>query len=127
MRRTVAFVVTVAALGCGAPSAPVSSSVPARVAARADVAARAASSAAPSASATPGEARDAAIKKRFGTSCRLARECQGLWGIDCDAALDGPYYYVEAQTLDVVARCGGYCDGARCTNCPPRTWTCSNP
>jgi len=90
-----------------------------------DESARLAPNATPSASATPEETRDAAIKKRFGSSCRLAAECGGTWGIDCDAAVDGPYYYVEAPSLNVVARCGGYCDGARCTSCPPRTWTCA--
>jgi hypothetical protein len=84
-----------------------------------------ASSSSASAVTPPEEARAAAIRGRFGNSCRLARECAGMWGIDCDAAVDGPFYYVEAQTLKVVARCGGYCDGARCTECPPRTWTCA--
>jgi hypothetical protein len=126
MNRRVAAFATFVALGCGAPSTPPSSTHP-HAAASADEVAHAAPSAAPSASATPEETRAAAIKGRFGTSCRLTRECAGLWGIDCDAAIDGPYYYVEAQTLKVVARCGGYCDGATCTNCPPRTWTCATP
>lgn len=50
--------------------------------------------------------------------------CGDLWGIDCEAAVDGPYDYVKADTLEIVSRCGGYCMGGRCTNCPPREWKC---
>ncbi len=88
-------------VGCGAGSTPQRFAQP-------RASAEPAMSVAPSASAvtSPEEARVAAIRARFGNSCRLARECAGMWGIDCDAALGGPFYYVEAQTLEVVARCG---------------------
>ncbi len=86
--------------------------------------------AAPSTSASPEKpspdaARDDKIRQRFGDRCRLERACGGLWGIDCDAAVDGPYYYVKPDSLEVVSRCGGYCMGGRCTNCPPKEWSCS--
>lgn len=67
----------------------------------------------------------ARVKDRFGARCTAMHACGDLWGIDCDAAVDGPYYYVRAQTLEVVAKCGGYCMGGRCTNCPPKEWTCA--
>ena len=119
------------AFGCGAPSAapraPQGAASGAAAAETEPAPASATPSASASASASPEEVRALAIQRRFGNACRLAHECGALWGIDCDTTVDGPYYYVEAQTLKVVARCGGYCDGSLCTSCPPRTWTCSNP
>ena len=66
-----------------------------------------------------------AIEKKYGSSCRFERACGALWGIDCHSAADGPYYYVKAQTLEQVSVCGGACMGGRCTNCPPKEWTCA--
>lgn len=120
MRRALFVGTAMVVLGCGATSAP--PRVAQQRASADPVASVTPSSSAP---VSPEEARVAAIKARFGNSCRLARECAGMWGIDCDAAVDGPFYYVEAQTLKVVAQCGGYCVGGRCTECPPRTWTCA--
>ncbi|CAN5641242.1 hypothetical protein BH09MYX1_BH09MYX1_59160 [soil metagenome] len=67
----------------------------------------------------------AKIKAKLGASCTFERACGALWGIDCQSASDGPYYYVKADTLDEVAACGGRCMGGRCTNCPPKEWTCA--
>lgn len=67
----------------------------------------------------------ARIKSKFGAQCRFERACGNLWGIDCQAAVDGPYYYVKAGSLEEVAGCGGMCMGGRCTNCPPKEWTCA--
>jgi hypothetical protein len=64
------------------------------------------------------------IKRQFGEKCRLERTCGDLLGIDCDAAVDGPYYYVRRDSLEVVSRCGGYCMSGTCTDCPPKAWTC---
>jgi len=66
----------------------------------------------------------ARIKKTFGESCRLERICGDLLGIDCKAAVDGPYYYVKPGSLEKVSTCGGACMGGRCTNCPPAEWDC---
>lgn len=72
--------------------------------------------------------RDRAIKAQFGDRCRLERTCGPLWGIDCEAAVDGPYYYVRprADGWVRITVCGGACMGGRCTNCPPKNegWTC---
>lgn len=72
--------------------------------------------------------RDAAIKARFGQQCRLERTCGPLWGVDCGAAADGPYFYVRVKPtgFDEITTCGGACMGGRCTNCPPKNegWTC---
>ena len=80
---------------------------------------------APATSAAPTAALAAKITSTFGDSCHFERACGKLLGIDCDAAADGPYYYVKADTLEKVASCGGYCMGGRCTNCPPKEWTCA--
>jgi hypothetical protein len=45
-------------------------------------------------------------------------------GVDCKAAVDGPYYYVRRESLEVVSTCGGACMRG-CTNCPPSDWTCA--
>lgn len=74
------------------------------------------------------EERDVAIRARFGSECSLERTCGPLWGIDCHAATDGPYYYVRPtdRALVELTVCGGACMGGRCTNCPPKNegWTC---
>lgn len=64
------------------------------------------------------------IKERFGADCRLERTCGDLLGVDCKAAVDGPYYYAQKSDLKTVATCGGACMGGRCTDCPPKAWTC---
>lgn len=79
----------------------------------------------PTSSVAQTPALAAKIKKQFGDHCRFERACGALWGIDCDAAVDGPYYYVKAETMEKVASCGGNCMGGRCTNCPPKEWTCA--
>lgn len=43
----------------------------------------------------------------LGADCRLDRSCNGLIGIDCNQAADGPYYYIAEQSKEVVATCGG--------------------
>jgi hypothetical protein len=64
------------------------------------------------------------LEQRFGPHCHLERTCGSLLGVDCNSASDGPYYYVRAGSLEVVSRCGGFCMGGRCTDCPPKEWTC---
>lgn len=66
----------------------------------------------------------AAVIDAFGTACRLERICGALWGVDCGAATDGPYLYVEPQSLEVVATCGGACMTQPCLDCPPQGWVC---
>lgn len=63
------------------------------------------------------------IKRQFGERCKYERSCGDLIGVDCDAAVDGPYYYVRRDSLEVVSRCGGACMRG-CTDCPPKAWTC---
>lgn len=68
----------------------------------------------------------AQIRRTFGERCRFERACgPELIGVDCDAAVDGPYYYVRRGSLEVVSRCGGFCMSGTCTDCPPKGWTCA--
>jgi hypothetical protein len=77
----------------------------------------------------PDAARDAAIRARFGGGCHLERTCGPIWGVDCGAAVDGPYYYVRPTPTELhqITICGGACMGGRCTDCPPKKegWTCT--
>ncbi len=66
----------------------------------------------------------AEVQKKFGERCRLERSCGELLGIDCGAAVDGPYFYAQKSDLKVISTCGGACMVGRCTNCPPAKWTC---
>lgn len=67
----------------------------------------------------------AKIREQFGERCSYERACGELIGVDCQSAVDGPYYYVRRDSLEVVSRCGGYCRGNPCTECPPKGWTCA--
>lgn len=71
------------------------------------------------------QALDARIKQQFGSHCRYERTCGDMVGADCNAAADGPYYYVDKKTLKKISTCGGACMGGRCTNCPPKGWKCA--
>lgn len=75
----------------------------------------------PTAEASPELAEK--IKRTFGDNCRYERACNELIGVDCNAAVDGPYYYVRRDSLAVVSTCGGACMRG-CTDCPPPGWTC---
>jgi hypothetical protein len=67
----------------------------------------------------------ARVKQQFGERCRPERSCGDMLGVDCDAAVDGPYYYVAQTDLKVVSRCGGACMSGGCTECPPKAWSCA--
>jgi hypothetical protein len=130
MRRSPLVLSWIALFGCDstpAPQGPEAAPLPAPPpAASTAPTTSAGSAAAPASSSPPADAsRDARIRQRFGERCRLERACGELWGIDCEAAVDGPYYYVKPSTLEIVSRCGGFCMGGRCTNCPPREWKCA--
>lgn len=62
--------------------------------------------------------------KKYGNNCRVERTCGNIVGIDCQSNLDGPYYYVDSDSGDIISTCGGACMGGQCTNCPPSGWDC---
>lgn len=129
MRRSPLALLWIALFGCNptpAPQGPEAAPLPTPPPAASAAPSASTSAAAPSTSSAPppDASRDERIRQRFGERCRLERACGELWGVDCDAAVDGPYYYVKRDTLEVVSKCGGFCMGGRCTNCPPREWKC---
>ena len=67
--------------------------------------------------------RDKRIQETFGERCKFERECGDMIGVDCGAAVDGPYYYAKKDTLEKISTCGGACRGG-CTDCPPKGWSC---
>ena len=72
--------------------------------------------------------------ERSGLDCNELSRCRGIVLVDCQSAVDGPTYYFEEQTLEVISVCGGACwlphpDPANpevCRACPPAGWTCGN-
>jgi hypothetical protein len=64
--------------------------------------------------------------------CTEQQRCNGIVLVDCGAAVDGPAYYYDEDTVEVIGRCGGFCftpdpvEQERCRReCPPPGWTCS--
>ena len=65
--------------------------------------------------------------KNYGNDCIVERTCGNMVGIDCHSNVDGPYYYVEKESGDIISSCGGACmsQPEYCKeNCPPKEWTC---
>lgn len=63
----------------------------------------------------------------LGGGCNITSECGDLVGVNCKAEVDGPYYYVNKYTSEIVEYCGGYCQapgGKYCRHCPPKEWNC---
>ena len=64
--------------------------------------------------------------KAYGFYCEKAGSCNNLVAINCKAEVDGPFYYVDAETGEITEYCGGYCmvdSEIYCKNCPPKKWT----
>jgi hypothetical protein len=71
------------------------------------------------------------VPKKYGLTCTLDKSCGDIVGIDCNAAVDGPYYYVNKVSGDIISKCGGFCltsDPEQLeicrTMCPPPAWDC---
>lgn len=84
----------------------------------------------PSAAKPPVQTAGDAIVKKFGKNCKQAGSCGDLVYVDCNSAADGPAYYAQKDTLNIVMRCGGFCMSATsnnaqgyCNECPPKEWT----
>lgn len=56
-------------------------------------------------------------------NCRFIQECGALILVDCNSAADGPAYYINQKTEDLLATCGGACMRG-CKGCPPKEWVC---
>jgi hypothetical protein len=66
--------------------------------------------------------------KKFGRDCEYAGECGNIIVVNCHAEVDGPLFYVDKETEEIIEYCGGYCmggtSGIYCRNCPPKNWDC---
>ena len=73
----------------------------------------------------------AAMARSGGIQCSEQGRCNGIVKVDCKSAADGPLYYFDEDTAELINCCGGCCftpDPAKqedCRlNCPPAGWTC---
>ena len=64
--------------------------------------------------------------KAYGPLCgEISGICNGIVAINCQAEVDGPFYYVDGRTGDIISTCGGECLFGSCEGmCPPPAWTC---
>lgn len=65
--------------------------------------------------------------KKYGLNCQFMGSCGNIAHIDCGAEVDGPLYYVDKNTGEIIGYCGGYCmvkNSQYCQNCPPKQWDC---
>ena len=67
--------------------------------------------------------------KKYGPDCEYVGQCGNLISVNCRAEVDGPFYYVNKKTGEILEYCGGYCmtddpTGKYCQNCPPKEWNC---
>jgi len=76
---------------------------------------------------------EAANARSGGIRCEEVSRCNGIVKVDCQSAVDGPLYYFDEDTVDLINCCGGCCftpDPAKqedCrVNCPPAGWTCGH-
>jgi len=67
------------------------------------------------------------IKKAL--DCKIVGACNNIIAVNCKAEVDGPLFYVEKNSGDIVGYCGGYClsplESGYCKHCPPENWTCT--
>lgn len=72
--------------------------------------------------------RQDAIARSMGKNCKAIERCEGVLHVSCRPEVDGPSYYVDFPTGDVISTCGGACrlpDRDECNSlCPPPEWTC---
>ncbi len=75
--------------------------------------------------------RAAEVKEGLASGqCHVNSTCGELSFVDCGMAADGPAYYVNTKSNEVLEVCGGACmAGPRedfCVACPPPEWTCGD-
>src|SRR3989338_1049420 len=64
--------------------------------------------------------------QNYGSLCdQIAGRCNGIVGINCHVEVDGPFYYVDEKSGEIISRCGGDILGGSSDQCPPKEWTCS--
>ena len=67
------------------------------------------------------------------TNCSDIKYCGDIGELNCGAEVDGPLYYFDKQTEEIISTCGGACwrpdeeQQVVCeTLCPPPSWDCNN-
>ena len=61
--------------------------------------------------------------------CNIVSYCNDMAAVNCHAEVDGPFFYVNKNSGEILEYCGGYCmggpkEGKYCINCPPKDWDC---
>jgi uncharacterized protein len=56
-------------------------------------------------------------------ACFIVDTCGDLVGIDCNSGGDGPFYFADKKTKEIVGSCSFW--NGRCR--PPALWTCGQP
>lgn len=68
-----------------------------------------------------------------GLDCTEVARCNGIVKVDCQSAVDGPLFYFDEASHEVISTCGGACfvpmdpqqqEVCR-TLCPPPAFTCA--
>ncbi|KKU95063.1 MAG: hypothetical protein UY22_C0001G0007 [Candidatus Amesbacteria bacterium GW2011_GWC1_48_10] len=47
--------------------------------------------------------------KKYGPDCEYVSRCGNIISVNCRAEVDGPFYYVNKKTGEILEYCGGYC------------------
>ena len=66
---------------------------------------------------------DLKIKQKFGQDCKITEKCGDMIYVDCNAAADGPAYYLD-KNLNVIGESGGLCMRGKCSGAPKEWNTC---
>jgi hypothetical protein len=62
------------------------------------------------------------VKEKW-PNCDVDRVCGNLVYLDCGSAMDGPAYYINGKTFEVLSTCGGVCmNPDEPCDCPPAAW-----
>lgn len=61
------------------------------------------------------------IRVKYGEQCEIKDRCGDMVYVDCNAAVDGPAYYLD-KNLEVIGTSGGLCMGGNCSGAP-KEWT----
>ena len=68
---------------------------------------------------------DLKIKQKFGQECKITEKCDDMIYVDCNAAADGPAYYLD-KNLNVIGESGGLCMRGKCSGAPKEWFDCKD-
>jgi len=67
-----------------------------------------------------------------GTICGKPLICGNVVSVNCSADTDGPHFYYNNDSGNLIMACGGACDSpdpsdpTACKACPPKEWSCAS-